>query len=241
MGRAFVVRQSSMIKTANAKTKVNSKYGKEIYVAAKSGDPDPEVNQTLRRLIEKAKKDQVPAHVIEKAIEKAAGGAGEDYSVARYEGYGPGNCMVIVDCLTDNPNRTIKDVRLPFTKTDSKIGTPGCVAHMFDHYAVLGFAGDDDEIVLEALMMADIDVSDVEAEDGKVSVFAPPTEYFKAKTALEDAFEGINFEVDEITFIPQVNIEIEDEEVIANFDKFINMLEDCDDVQNIYHNAIVKN
>ena len=86
MGRAFVVRQSSMIKTANAKTKVNSKYGKEIYVAAKNGEPDPEVNQTLRRLIEKAKKDQVPAHVIEKAIEKAAGGAGEDYSVARYEG-----------------------------------------------------------------------------------------------------------------------------------------------------------
>lgn len=130
MGRAFEVRKSSMAKTANAKTKVNSKYGKEIYVAAKNGEPDPDVNQTLRRLIEKAKKDQVPAHVIEKAIEKAAGGAGEDYSTARYEGYGPGNCMVIVDCLTDNPNRTIKDVRLPFTKTDSKIGTPGCVAHM---------------------------------------------------------------------------------------------------------------
>ncbi|CAH9059712.1 putative transcriptional regulatory protein [Pseudoalteromonas haloplanktis] len=240
MGRAFEVRKSSMAKTANAKTKVNSKYGKEIYVAAKSGEPDPDVNQTLRRLIEKAKKDQVPAHVIEKAIEKAAGGAGEDYSSARYEGYGPGNCMVIVDCLTDNPNRTIKDVRLPFTKTDSKIGTPGCVAHMFDHLAVLGFAGDDDEVVLEALMMADVDVTDVEAEDGKVSVFAPHTEYFKAKTALEEAFEGINFEVDEITFVPQVHVEITDEEVIANFDKFINMLEDCDDVQNVYHNATIK-
>ena len=186
MGRAFEVRKSSMAKTANAKTKVNSKYGKEIYVAAKSGEPDPDVNQTLRRLIEKAKKDQVPAHVIEKAIEKAAGGAGEDYSSARYEGYGPGNCMVIVDCLTDNPNRTIKDVRLPFTKTDSKIGTPGCVAHMFDHLAVLGFVGDDDEVVLEALMMADVDVTDVEVENGKVTVFAPHTEYNNTRTALEE-------------------------------------------------------
>lgn len=241
MGRAFEVRKNAMAKTANAKTKVNSKYGKEIYVAAKSGAPDPDVNQTLRRLIEKAKKDQVPAHVIEKAIEKAAGGAGEDYATARYEGYGPGNCMVIVDCLTDNPNRTIKDVRLPFTKTDSKIGTPGCVAHMFDHLAVFGFTGDDDEQILEALMMADVDVSDVEAEEGKISVFAPHTEYFKAKKALEEAFEGIVFEVDEITFVPQVHVEISDVEVIANFDKFINMLEDCDDVQNVYHNATIKN
>lgn len=106
---------------------------------------------------------------------------------------------------------------------------------------MLGFSGDDDEVVLEALMMADVDVTDVEVEDGKVSVFAPHTEYFKAKTALEEAFEGINFEVDEITFVPQVHIEITDEEVIANFDKFITMLEDCDDVQNIYHNAIIKN
>ncbi|KID55936.1 YebC/PmpR family DNA-binding transcriptional regulator [Pseudoalteromonas luteoviolacea] len=240
MGRAFEVRKNAMAKTAAAKTKVNSKYGKEIYVVAKNGGADPETNLSLRRLIEKAKKDQVPAHVIDKAIEKAAGGAGEDYSPARYEGYGPGNCMVIVDCLTDNPNRTIKDVRLPFTKTDSKIGSPGCVAHMFDHFAILGFAGDDDEAVLEALMMADVDVTDVEVEDGKVSVFAPNTEYFKAKTALTEAFEGITFEVDEITWIPQTHVEIENEDDIANFEKFMGMLEDCDDVQNVYHNAIVK-
>ena len=235
MGRAFEVRKSSMAKTANAKTKVNSKYGKEIYVAAKNGEPDPDVNQSLRRLIEKAKKDQVPAHVIEKAIEKAAGGAGEDYSPARYEGYGPGNCMVIVDCLTDNPNRTIKDVRLPFTKTDSKIGTPGCVAHMFDHLAVLGFEGDDDEVVLEALMMADVDVTDVEVENGKVTVFAPHTEYNNTRTALEEM--GItDFDVDLISFVPQVEAPIEGEDVEV-MERFLAMLEDCDDVQNVYHNA----
>lgn len=239
MGRAFEVRKNAMAKTAAAKTKVNSKYGKEIYVVAKNGGADPEINLSLRRLIDKAKKDQVPAHVIDKAIEKAAGGAGEDYSPARYEGYGPGNSMIIVDCLTDNMNRTIKDVRLPFTKTGSNLGSPGCVAHMFDHFAILGFAGDDDESVLEALMMADVDVTDVEVEDGKVSVFAPHTEYFKAKTALTEAFDGITFEVDEITWVPQTHVEIDDEETIEAFEKLINMLEDVDDVQNVYHNAIV--
>ena len=106
MGRAFEVRKNAMAKTAAAKTKVNSKYGKEIYVAAKNGGAELDTNLTLKRLIEKAKKDQVPAHVIDKAIEKAKGGAGEDYQPARYEGFGPGNCMVIIDCLTDNPNRT---------------------------------------------------------------------------------------------------------------------------------------
>ncbi|MEI5637932.1 MULTISPECIES: YebC/PmpR family DNA-binding transcriptional regulator [unclassified Pseudoalteromonas] len=239
MGRAFEVRKNAMAKTAAAKTKVNSKYGKEIYVVAKNGGADPDINLSLRRLIDKAKKDQVPAHVIDKAIEKAAGGAGEDYSPARYEGYGPGNSMIIVDCLTDNMNRTIKDVRLPFTKTGSSLGSPGCVAHMFDHFAILGFAGDDDESVLEALMMADVDVTDVEVEDGKVSVFAPHTEYFKAKTALTEAFDGITFEVDEITWVPQTHVEIDDEETIEAFEKLINMLEDVDDVQNVYHNAIV--
>ena len=103
MGRAYQNRKQSMAKTADAKTKVYSKYGREIYMSAKSGGTDPDGNLSLRGLIERAKKDQVPSHVIDKAIDKARGGAGEDYSPARYEGYGPGNCMVIVDCLTDNP------------------------------------------------------------------------------------------------------------------------------------------
>ncbi|ATC96505.1 YebC/PmpR family DNA-binding transcriptional regulator [Pseudoalteromonas tunicata] len=240
MGRAFEVRKGSMMKTAAAKTKVNSKYGKEIYVAAKSGGPDPDANLSLRRLIEKAKKDQVPAHVIEKAIEKSQGGAGEDYAPARYEGFGPGSCMVIVDCLTDNPNRTIKDVRLAFTKTESKIGSPGTAAHMFDHLAILGFQGDDEDAVLEALMMADVDVTDVESEEGLISVLAPPTEYFKAKTAIIEAFGDVNFEIDEITFVPQTSTEITGDD-IPLFEKFMAMLEDFDDVQHVYHNAIVKN
>ena len=107
MGRAFQNRKLSMAKTAGMKTKIYSKYGKEIYVCAKSSGPDPDSNLTLRRLIENAKKDQVPTHVIERAIEKAAGAGGEDYERASYEGFGPGNCMVIVECLTDNGSITI--------------------------------------------------------------------------------------------------------------------------------------
>ena len=238
MGRAYQNRKDSMAKTAAAKTKIYSKYGREIYVSAKSGGPDPDANLSLRGLIERAKKDQVPAHVIEKAIEKAKGGAGEDFSPARYEGFGPGNCMAIVDCLTDNPNRTFGDVRLAFTKTNCKIGTQGSVSHMFDHSAILGFPGEDEEAALEAVMMADVDVTDIECENGMITVFAPHTEYAKAKQALQDAFEGIEFEVDDIQFLPQTTTKVEGEDVEL-FEKFMDMLNELDDVQNVYHNAVL--
>lgn len=239
MGRAYQNRKLSMAKTAGQKTKLYSKYGKEIYVIAKNGGVDPEGNLTLRRTIEKAKKDQVPTHVIEKAIEKAKGTGGEDYAEARYEGFGPGNCMVIIDCLTDNGNRTIKDVRQCFTKTNSKIGSSGTVSHMFNHQAVFAFKGDDDEVVLENLMMEDIDVTDVELEDGIVTVYAPHTEFFKIKTAFADTMPEYNLEVEEITFVPQTYTDITDPDDIKNFEKFLFMLEDCEDVQNVYHNAVL--
>jgi len=236
MGRAYQNRKESMAKTSDMKAKIYSKYGREIYVSAKSGGIDPDGNLTLRGLIEKAKKDQVPSHVIEKAIDKAKGGAGEDFSPARYEGFGPGNCMVIVDCLTDNPNRTFGDVRNCFTKTKSKIGTQGSVSHMFDHSAILVFSGADEEAALDALMMADVDVTDIENEAGKITVFAPHTDYFKAKQALVDAFGDIDFDVDEIQFVPQVSSPVSGDDV-AMFDKFMEMLNLLDDVQNVYHNA----
>jgi len=236
MGRAYQNRKESMAKTSDAKAKVYSKYGREIYVCAKSGGGDPDGNLTLRSLIDRAKKDQVPTHVIDKALDKAKGGAGEDFSPARYEGFGPGNCMVIVDCLTDNPNRTFGDVRQCFTKTKSKIGTQGSVSHMFDHSAILVFAHEDEEAVLDALMMADVDVSDIENEDGKISVFAPHTDYFKAKQALTENFGEIDFDVDEIQFIPQTTTPVAGDDV-AMFDKFLDMLNDLDDVQRVYHNA----
>ncbi len=226
-----------MAKTAGAKTKVYSKYSKEIYVVAKNGGPDPDANLQLRSLMDRAKKDQVPGHVIDKAIEKATGGAGEDYTAARYEGFGPGNCMVIVDCLTDNNSRTFTDVRQCFVKTKSKIGAPGSVAHMFEHQAVFSFKGDDEDAILEILLMDDVEVTDVEVEDGMTTVFAPHTEYNKVKTSLTAAMPEIEFEVEQITFIPQTYTKIEGEDDLAMFDKFLAMLEDCDDVQNVYHNA----
>jgi YebC/PmpR family DNA-binding regulatory protein len=235
MGRAYQNRKESMAKTSDMKAKVYSKYGRVIYMCAKEGGVDPDGNLALRSIIDRAKKDQVPAHVIEKAIKKAEGGAGEDFAVARYEGFGPGNCMVIVDCLTDNPNRTFGDVRQCFTKTKSKIGTEGAVSHMFDHAGIFVFEGDEEE-ALEALMNADVDVTDIESEGGKVTVFVPNTEYGKAKQALMDAFDGINFEVDEIQFVPTVTSVIGPDDV-EMFEKFLDMLNDLDDVQNVYHNA----
>jgi YebC/PmpR family DNA-binding regulatory protein len=236
MGRAYQNRKDSMAKTSDMKARVYSKYARELYVSAKSGGVDPEGNLSLRALIDRAKRDQVPAHVIEKALDKARGVGGEDFSTARYEGFGPGGAMVIVDCLTDNPNRTFGDVRQCFTKTKCKLGSPGSVSHLFDHSAILVFAGDDEEGALEALMYADVDVSDIECEEGKIAIFAPHSEYFKAKKTLLDAFEGIEFEVDDIQFVPQTSVSLNAEEA-GVMETLIDMLDYLEDVQNVYHNA----
>ncbi|MGY5450493.1 YebC/PmpR family DNA-binding transcriptional regulator [Agarivorans sp. MS3-6] len=236
MGRSFEVRKASMAKTAGAKTKVYSKYSKEIYVIAKNGGADIEANLQLRSVVDRAKKDQVPSHVIDKAIDKAKGGAGEDYVPAVYEGYGPGGCMVIVECLTDNNSRTFTDVRQAFVKTKSKIGNQGSVAHMFDHQAIFAFKGDDEDAILEILLMDDVEVTDVESEDGMITVFAPHTEYFKVKTSLTQAMPELDFEIEQISFVPQNYTQISGDDV-AMFEKFQAMLDDCDDVQNVYHNV----
>jgi len=144
--------------------------------------------------------------------------------------------MAIVDCLTDNPNRTFGDVRLCFTKTKCKIGAQGSVSHMFDHCTILAFKGQDEEAVLDALMMAEVDVMEMENEDNMITVFAPHTEYFKAKQALLDAFPNIDFEVDEIQFVPQTTQAISGEDV-EMFERFLEMLDDLEDVQNVFHNA----
>ncbi|MCA9051829.1 MAG: YebC/PmpR family DNA-binding transcriptional regulator [Planctomycetaceae bacterium] len=238
MGRSFENRKASIFKTAGQKSKLYSRYGKQLYVAAKNGVPDPESNPTLRILIEKAKREQVPGHVIEKALEKARGVGGEDFQSMRYEGYGPGGCSVIIDCLTDNNNRTITDVRNCFTKTGSKMGASGSVAHLFDHLAIFSFKGDNGDAVLEAMLNADVDVDDVETKDGYVTLFAPAAEYSKAKTALQEAFPDIEPEVQEITFHPQAYREISPEDA-PMMEKFLAMLNDCDDVQEIYHNAVL--
>ena len=235
MGRSFENRKASIFKTAGQKTKVYAKYGKQLYTAAKSGVPDPEVNVALRTMIEKAKRDQVPAHVIDKAIEKAKGVGGEDFVSARYEGFGPGNSAVIVECLTDNNNRTITEVRSCFTKTNSKLGMAGSVTHWFDHLAILSFKGDNEEQVLEALLGAEVNVEEIECKDGNLTIFAPPSELYKAKTALLQAFPDTKLDVQEIAFLPQATKPISPED-LPLFEKFLGMLNDCEDVQDVYHN-----
>jgi YebC/PmpR family DNA-binding regulatory protein len=236
MGRIFEKRKHSIFKTAAQNSKLYSRYSKQLYMAAKNGVPDPDANPVLRSMVEKAKKENVPSHVIEKAIQKAAGKGVEDFQPARYEGFGPGGASVIVDCLSDNPTRTISDVRSCFTKTGSKMSASGSVVMSFEHLAVLAFQGDDEEKVLEALFAADVAVEEVESKDGAITVFAPPAEFYKAKTALLAAFPGLELEVQEITFLPLEAKTLNGDD-LASFEKFLAMLNDCDDVQEIYHNV----
>src|SRR4051794_18130443 len=201
MGRIFEKRKATIFKSAAQKSKLYSRYGKQLYVAARNGVPDPGANPALRALVERAKRENVPSHVIEKAIQKAAGAGGEDYQPARYEGFGPGGALVIVDCLTDNNTRTFTDVRSCFSRAGSKLAASGSVVMSFDHVAVLSFKGGDEDKALEALFAAGVAVEEVECRDGTVTAFAPPSEFYKAKRALLDAFPGLELEVQEITFL----------------------------------------
>jgi YebC/PmpR family DNA-binding regulatory protein len=237
MGRAYQNRKESMAKTAGMKTKVYSKFGREIYICAKAGGTDPAGNLALRSIIDRAKKAQVPAHVIEKAVDKAKGGGGENFLPALYEGMGPGGAMVLIRALTDNGNRTFGEIRGVFTKCKAKLGTQGSVSHMFDHRAMFVFKGEDEETALEALMEADVDVNDIECDDGMITVLVPPNDFFKCKTALTDAFADIDFEVEEITYLPQTEHAITGDDVAA-FEKFETLLNDLEDVQEIYHNGV---
>src|SRR5947207_12670587 len=141
MGRIFEKRKHSIFKTSAQNSKLYSKYSKQLYMAAKKGVPDPDANPVLRTFVERAKKENVPSHVIDKAIQKAAGAGGEDFQPVRYEGFGPGGAMIIIECLTDNNQRTIADVRSYFAKAGAKLAASGSVVMSFDHLAVISFKG----------------------------------------------------------------------------------------------------
>lgn len=237
MGRAHEVRAASMAKTAAQKSKVYNKHAKEIYMAAKSGVPDPDANLSLRAAIAKAKKDQVTADVIKRAIDKAKGGSGESYESVTYEGFGQGASVIIVECLTDNINRTYSSVRNIFGKTGSKLGVTGCVSHMFKNQACFSFTGLTDEEVLDLLVMADCDVEDVSMdEDGYVTVYAPKAEYAKVRQALLDAKTDISFDVDTTGWYPNDLVDLTPEEM-GKFQRFLSLLDEDEDVQDVYHNV----
>lgn len=236
MGRIFEKRKSTIFKTAAQKSKLYSRYGKQLYMAAKNGVPDPDANPALRTLVERAKKENVPSHVIDKAIQKAAGAGGEDFQSARYEAFGPGGSLLIVDCLTDNNTRTISEVRSCFTKTGCKLASSGSVVMSFDHVGIISFKGDNEEKALEAMFAADVAVEEVEGKDGHITIFVPPLEFYKAKKAVIEAFPDVELEVQEITFLPQERKTLSADDQ-ATFERLLAMLNDCDDVQEIYHNV----
>ncbi|AVQ36876.1 YebC/PmpR family DNA-binding transcriptional regulator [Staphylococcus kloosii] len=216
-------------------SRIYAKFGKEIYVAAKSGEPDPESNQTLRLTLERAKTYSVPNHIIEKAIEKAKGAGEENYDHLRYEGFGPSGSMIIVDALTNNVNRTASDVRAAFGKNGGNMGVSGSVAYMFDHTAVFGFEGYAADDILEQLMEQDIDVRDVVEEEDLTIVYAEPEQFAQVQDALKE-YGVEEFKVAEFEMLPQSDVELsaEDQEV---FEKLIDALEDLEDVQNVFHNV----
>ena len=216
-------------------SRIYAKFGKEIYVAAKSGEPDPESNQTLRLTLERAKTYSVPNHIIEKAIEKAKGAGEENFDHLRYEGFGPSGSMIIVDALTNNVNRTASDVRAAFGKNGGNMGVSGSVAYMFDHTAVFGFEGYAADDILEQLMEQDIDVRDVVEEEDLTIVYAEPEQFAQVQDALKE-YGVEEFKVAEFEMLPQSDVELsaEDQEV---FEKLIDALEDLEDVQNVFHNV----
>ncbi|MFV0247232.1 MAG: YebC/PmpR family DNA-binding transcriptional regulator [Mycoplasmatales bacterium] len=237
MGRAFEVRKASMMKTGLAKSKVYTKHSREIYLAAKGGVPDPESNTNLKRSIDKAKKDSVPADVIKRAIEKAKDSSGDDLTLMRYEGFGPGDVTIIVDCYSDNANRTISEVKNCFTKTDNKLGVNGSVSHMYDEPAIVSFQSDlNDDDILEMLLNDDVDISDLEIEDGIITITSNKDQYNNLLTCLESNIQDISFDVSEISMVPKHTTNLEDKDKQASFDKLIEMLNEVDDVQEIYHN-----
>lgn len=237
MGRAYQVRAASMAKTAAAKSKLNAKYGTLIYIAAKSGLPDPDLNINLKRIIEKAKKDQVSAEVIKRAIDKAKGGSAENFDFVRYEGFGPNNAMFIVECLTNNTNRTYTEVRTAFMKCGFKLGVDGSVIHMFDNKAVFSFERFNDEETLEILVDAGCDVDDLEYEDGLTTVYAPIGEYAKIRDALTIADPNINFLEDQVLWLPQMYTSFTEDKDWEHLERFKTILDEIDDVQDMYHNV----
>lgn len=233
MGRAHEVRAKAMAATAAKRSALFMRASKEIYMAAKSGEPDPSMNLALRSAIEKWKGQQVTKDVIDRAIAKAKGGEAESYTQGRYEAFGPGGSLLIIDSLTDNSNRALVDIRTVITK---KGGHLGSTIFNFTETGVIAFNGNNRDEVEENLILGDVDVREVTEEDGVIEVLVEPSAFNKAKEVLNDM--GIKeFETAEITFLANDPIELTDPEDKRKFQELLDMLDEVGDVQNVYHNV----
>ncbi len=231
MGRHFEVRAAAMAATAKAKSAIYMRASKEIYAAAKSGIPDPESNLALRSAIEKYRKT-CPRDVIERAIEKAKGGDAVAYIPGRYEFFGAGGSFVIVDTLSDNVNRALVSVRTIVTRKGGKMGS---VEYNFQMLGVIDFKGTNRDEVEENLILGDVDVQSVDLENGEIEVRVNPSDFEKAKKVLSDM--GITeFDNAQTTLVPNEYITLNDED-LAKFKKMLEELDECEDVQAVYHNV----
>ena len=210
------------------------KLAKELYVAAKSGDADPANNAALRMVVEKAKSENMPKANIESAINKAhSKNNDESYEAIRYEGYGPGGIAIMIDCLTDNKNRTASFVRSTLTKRGGNLGTDGSVSYLFKRKGliILDKKYDEDKLMEDVL---GLDVDDFLVEEDGYEIYTAPENFISVKDAL-DSLGYTDTLVSEVSFIPDNYIEL-DEEMKEKALTLIEQLEDIDDVQNVYHN-----
>ena len=238
MGRAHEVRAKKMAATSAAKSALYMRASKEIYMAAKSGEPDPNANLALRAVIDKYKGQGVTKEVMERAIAKAKGGEVTAYEAGRYEGFGPGNVSIIVDTLTDNVRRAYDSVRTCFNKRGGHLGTPGSVSFNFTEVGYITFVGDDVDGVTEALVLGDVLVEDVAQDEDLIVVKVEKTDLMKAKTCLNEA-GYTEFEQCEITMLPNDEITLTGEDA-EKFQSLLDMLDEVEDVQNVYHNGIIE-
>lgn len=219
------------------KGKIFTVIGREIAVAVKEGGPDPANNSKLRDVIAKAKANNMPNDTIDRGIKKAAGDANSvNYETITYEGYGPNGVAIIVDTLTDNKNRTASNVRNAFTKGYGNVGTPGCVSYMFDKKGQIIIDKEECEMDADDIMMIALDAGaeDFSEEDDSFEIITEPDDFSAVREALEA--EGIPMADANVSMIPQTYVELTDETDIKNLQRTLDMLDEDDDVQEVYHN-----
>ena len=220
-----------------AKGKIFTIIGREIAVAVKEGGPDPANNYKLSQIIAKAKANNMPNDTIERGIKKASGeGNNVNYEYCTYEGYGPSGTAIIVKCLTDNKNRTASNVRNAFTKGNGSIGTQGCVSYMFDEKGQILIDKEECDMDADELMMIALDAGaeDFVEEDDSYEISTAPADCEEVRKTLEEA--GIKMASAEVSMIPQTYVSLTDETDLKNINKILDLLDDDDDVQEVYHN-----
>ncbi|MCM1370948.1 MAG: YebC/PmpR family DNA-binding transcriptional regulator [Clostridium sp.] len=236
MGRAYEVRKASIQKTGAARGKLYSMYAKEIYLSAKNGGTSMEANASLKRLVERAKKEQVPGDIIKRAIDKVNSGVDDSYQEATYEMFGPAGSTLIVDCLTDNLNRSVSSLRAVVNKCHIKMGSIGSVSYNYDNLCIVGVKDLNEEDVMDKLIENDIDIQDIETEDGIVVIYGNPQDLFKIKDVISINFTNVQFEIDEISKLPKEKVTLSGED-LDTFKRVLDLLDEVEDVQHVYHNV----